>query len=291
MSHYALWWIGATAIGAVVGSFLNVVMARWPRGESLIWPGSHCPACGRAIRPWHNVPVLSWLALRGRCWDCRARIPIRYLGVEVTTTLVFAALAWRFDPSAEAVLAMIFAAALIAAAGIDFDCGILPDGITVGGLLLCLSVVPAVRVWEGAAAGPTWGLALLGAATGGGMFWTVGFAHARLCAAQGRRFPHWPGEEEDFPGPWHLDYWIWFPGIGFGDIKLFAMIGAFLGPWGVLETAVAASLLGLLFGLGHALWKGDWEAPFGFGPPIAMGSLLALLTPSHPFLQVGFGIP
>ena len=120
------------------------------------------------------------------------------------------------------------------------------------------------------------------------MFWAVGFLHARCCAAQARRFAHWPGEGEEFPAPRSLDYWIWFPGLGFGDIKLFAMIGAFLGPAGVLETALAASLLGLLCGVGHALWKGDWGAPFGFGPPIAAGSLLVLLAPP---LLPGLGIP
>ena len=86
-----LWF---TFLGACIGSFLNVVLYRLPRGESLIHPGSHCPGCGHPIRWYHNVPVLGWLMLRGRCYDCKAKISARYPLVEATVAVVFAALAW-----------------------------------------------------------------------------------------------------------------------------------------------------------------------------------------------------
>ena len=124
----------------------------------------------------------------------------------------------------------------------------------------------------------------VGALVGGGVLWTVGFVHARVSVATGRRFPHWPGEGEELPRPSGLDYWIWFPGLGFGDVKLLAMIGAVLGPAGVLETIVAASLFGLLLGLGWAAVTRNWNAPFGFGPAIAVGALLVLLIPHRPLI-------
>lgn len=276
--------VASGCLGALVGSFLNVVIYRLPRDESLVRPGSRCPACGRAIRPWHNVPVLGWLWLRGRCRDCGARISPRYPLIETLTALLFAAAAWRFGWSASAPIAMAFAAALIAASGIDFDHQLIPDEISLGGLALGLTLVPALRVWEGASWQLAWTHALSGALLGAGLLWGVGFAHARWCAARGRRFEHWPGEGEDFPGPASADYWTWFPGMGFGDVKLLAMIGSVLGPVGVIQCVVAAALLGLLMGLVWVVVRRDVGAPFGFGPALAAGALVVLLAPLPSFL-------
>lgn len=272
----------AFVIGSLVGSFLNVVIHRLPLGQSIVHPGSHCPACGHAIRPWHNVPVLGWLLLRGKCHDCGARISIRYPLVELATALLFAAVAERFGPSPLGWMWMAFVAALFAAAAIDIDHRIIPDEISLGGLVAGLTVAPALQVWEGAAASAAWMHAGLGALLGGGLLWIVGFAHARVCAAGGRRFEHWPGDGEDFPKPASLDYWTWFPGMGFGDVKLLAMIGAFLGPVGVVVTLVAASFVGLLFGVGWAIARRGFGSPFGFGPMLAAGALVALLVPLGP---------
>jgi leader peptidase (prepilin peptidase)/N-methyltransferase len=269
----------AGVLGALVGSFLNVVIHRLPRGESIVRPGSRCPACGRAIRPWHNVPVLAWLALRGRCHDCGTRIPARYPLVEAGTAALFVLIALRFGAAPSTALWMGFAAVLLAAALIDFDHRIIPDELSLGGLVAGLTLMPAAQVFEGAAAADAWRHALAGAALGGGLLWVVGFLHARVCAAAGRRFEHWPGEDEDFPRRFSLDWWTWFPGMGFGDVKLLAMIGAFVGPVGVVWTIVAASLLGLLFGLVWALARRGLAAPFGFGPMLAFGALLAVLVP------------
>lgn len=269
----------AGVLGALVGSFLNVVIHRLPRGESIVRPGSHCPACGRAIRPWHNVPVLAWLALRGRCRDCGARIPVRYPLVEAGTALLFAGLALRFGPVPSTMLWFAFGAILLAAALIDMDHQIIPDELSLGGLAVGLTLMPAAQVWEGAPASAAWAHAGAGALLGGGLLWLVGFLHARACAAAGRRFDHWPGEGEGYPRPGSLDWWTWFPGMGFGDVKLLAMIGAFVGPVGVVTTIVAASLVGLVFGVAWAVLRRGLGTPFGFGPMLAFGALLAVLVP------------
>lgn len=269
----------AFVIGSLVGSFLNVVIHRLPRGESVVSPGSRCPACGKAIRPWHNVPVLGWLWLRGRCRDCGLPISARYPLVELTTAVLFALLAQRFGPSPLAWMWMGFAAALFAAAAIDADHRIIPDEISLGGLALGLTLAPALQVWSGADARAAWIHAGSGALLGGGLLWIVGFAHARLCAVMGRRFEHWPGDDDAFPRPGSLDYWTWFPGMGFGDVKLLAMIGAFLGPLGVVQTIVAASAIGLVFGIAWIVARRGAATPFGFGPMLAMGALVTLLYP------------
>lgn len=264
----------AVALGAIVGSFLNVVVHRLPRGESVVHPGSHCPACGHAVRPWDNVPVLAWLWLRGRCRDCGVPISIRYPLVELVTALLFGAVALRFGATPMACVWMLFGAALLAAALIDLDHRIIPDEISLGGLVLGLTAVPAARTLEGFAFADAWLHAAIGAALGGGLLWIVGFVHARVSAALGRRFEHWPEEGEDYPRPGSVDYWVWFPGMGFGDVKLLAMIGAFLGPQGVVVTLVAASAVGLAFGLVWAAVRRSFASPFGFGPALAVGALL-----------------
>ena len=98
-----------------------------------------------------------------------------------------------------------------------------------------------------------------------------------MCALAGRRFAHWPEEDGEYPRPGSLDYWTWFPGMGFGDVKLLAMIGAFVGPTGVVQTLVAASLAGLVFGLAWSAAHRSFSAPFGFGPMLAAGALAAVL--------------
>jgi leader peptidase (prepilin peptidase)/N-methyltransferase len=269
------------ALGLIVGSFLNVVIHRLPRGESIVSPGSRCPGCGHAITPLENVPVLSYLVLRGRCRGCGAHISFRYPAVELLTGTLFLAIALRYGLSPMTPLWWGFAAALVAAALIDFDYRIIPDEISLGGLVVALVCVPALQVATGLALGEAAAHTALGALFGGAALWLVGFVHARISVAAGRQFPHWPGEGEELPRPTSLDYWTWFPGVGFGDVKLLAMIGAVLGPLGVLETILVASVAGLLFGLGWALATRQWNAPFGFGPAIAFGALFVLLAPFH----------
>lgn len=271
----------AFALGLVVGSFLNVVIHRVPRGESIVRPGSRCPGCGHRIAAWENVPVLSYLWLRGRCRGCGAAISPRYPLVELLTAGVFGLLIAVQGVSWMTPLWLVFAAALIAVAAIDFDHRVIPDEISLGGLAVGLIAVPALRALEGV---PYFGALLesgLGALLGGGLLWTVGFAHARISTALGRSFDHWPGEGEELPRPSDLDYWVWFPGLGFGDVKLLAMIGAFVGPYGVVETILAAALVGLLLGLGWVALERNWSSPFGFAPAIAIGAIGVLISPVH----------
>ncbi len=271
----------AFLLGLAIGSFLNVVIYRLPRGESLLHPGSHCPACNAKIAPWENVPVLAYLWLGGRCRRCGARIALRYPLVELLTGVIFAAIAARYGPIAMTLVWLAFAAAMISAAAIDFDHRIIPDEISLGGLLVALAAVPAAQWLDGT---PYWDAlqrSAFGALLGAGALWVVGFAHARVASAMGRRFDHWPGEGESVPRPGSLDYWTWFPGVGFGDVKLLAMIGAVIGPLGVLEAILAASLAGLVLGIAWAAVTRQWNAPFGFAPALAAGALLVVLSPVH----------
>jgi leader peptidase (prepilin peptidase)/N-methyltransferase len=266
-------------LGLLVGSFLNVVAYRLPKGESVVHPRSRCPACGRAIRAHENVPLLSWLWLRGRCRGCAAPISARYPALELATGLVFAAIVAVHGPRPESLALFVLAGLLIAAAAIDFDHHIIPDEISVGGLVAGLLLAPAAAWLEGATFADAVLPSLAGAALGFSCLWIVGFLHARVSALSGRTFPHWPGEGEGFPTPGSLDYWTWFPGMGFGDVKLVAMIGAFLGPAGVVETIVLSAVAGLLLGLAWMAWRRDWNAPFGFGPALALGAILVVLLP------------
>jgi prepilin signal peptidase PulO-like enzyme (type II secretory pathway) len=142
-----------------------------------------------------------------------------------------------------------------------------------------LVAVPALSALEGGLFAMALQRSLLGAFLGGGSLWLVGFVHARISVAMGRTFEHWPGEGEEVPKLNSADYWLWFPGVGFGDVKLLAMIGAVLGPMGVLETILLASVSGLVLGLGWAMATRRLAAPFGFGPAIAAGALVVLLVP------------
>ena len=198
MSLFAAWprevWIAtAFVFGLVIGSFLNVVIHRLPRGASLSWPGSHCPACAAPVRWYDNVPLLSYLWLRARCRHCKARISWRYPAVELVTGLLFAAIVWRHGLDPMTPLWCAFAAALVACAVIDFDHQIIPDEISVGGLGLALVLVPLVRTAAGDDLWSAVARSAGGAALGGGLFWLVGFVHARVSTSLGRRFEHWPG--------------------------------------------------------------------------------------------------
>jgi leader peptidase (prepilin peptidase)/N-methyltransferase len=264
----------AFALGLAVGSFLNVVIHRLPRGESIVSPRSRCPSCRTPIAARHNVPLLSYLWLRARCHACRAPISPRYPAIELVAGVAFTVLFAAHGVSPVTPLWWAFAAALIAAAAIDFDEGVIPDEISLGGLALGLGLLPVARWLDGAPYGLVLAHGALGSALGAGSLWVVGFAHARLSVALGRSFPHWPGEGEAPPRPASLDYWLWFPGLGFGDVKLLGMVGAFLGPAGAVQTILLASLLGLPLGLWLARRSGGLAAPFGFGPAIAAAALV-----------------
>jgi leader peptidase (prepilin peptidase)/N-methyltransferase len=229
----------ALALGATIGSFLNVVVARLPRGESLVSPGSYCPACRAPIRWFDNLPLVSFLVLRGRCRHCRGRIAWRYPLIEGATAALFALAAWRFGLRPEALVpAWVFVAALVAVTAIDLEHQLIPDRITLPGIgvgFVTSLVNPSV----------SWLDSLLGIAFGGGVLFVI------IVASRG--------------------------GMGGGDMKLGAMIGAFIG-WQLLAlTLLLAVILGgviattlLITGLKKR------KDPIPFGPFLASSALVSL---------------
>lgn len=249
-SQQAAFWLAPTPVsvafvfvlGLCLGSFLNVVIHRLPRGLSLAHPPSHCPACGLPVRPWHNLPLLGWILLRGRCADCGAPIPIRYPAVELLGGALTLLAVFAFPSPILSVSALWLFLSLTAVLWIDLEHRIIPDEISLGGTALGL----ALSHWTVGLPG-----ALLGAAAGAGGLFLVGWLYERL---RGRE------------------------GMGMGDVKLAAMLGAFLGLPGIALTVLAASFFGAAVGIALVLSRrgtGATALPFGsFLAPAAMLSLL-----------------
>lgn len=234
-----------TLIGLVVGSYLNVVVYRLPRGLSTVTPGSSCPHCGEAVRALDNLPVVSFLALAGRCRSCRARISWRYPLVELATTGLFVACAWVFGQPAQAAVAALFCALMLALALIDLEHMLLPDKLTLPGIACGLALQPwidQVRILD----------AMLGTLIGAGLLILL------------------------------INVWYWWreeEGMGLGDVNLLAMIGAFLGWQGVLVALFAGALAGALVGLAlMTVRRIDLTSKLPFGTFLAFGALIALFS-------------
>jgi leader peptidase (prepilin peptidase)/N-methyltransferase len=235
-------------LGLAVGSFLNVVIWRVPRGESIVSPPSHCPACDVEITARDNVPVFAWLMLRGRCRSCNARISMRYPLVEAVTAALFAAIAVKVGPHAALPAFLYLAAIAVALALIDLDTYKLPNVIVlpsylVGGALLG---VAALVDHDGHAALR----ALAGMAIYYGAFFALWFAYPR--------------------------------GMGFGDVKLAGVLGLYLGyfGWGVLAVgAFGGVLLGGIIGIALMLFAGAGrKSKIPYGPFMLTGALLAIFV-------------
>ena len=235
----------AAAFGLVIGSYLNVVIHRLPREESTVLPRSRCPRCGALLRAFDNVPLLSFLLLRGRCRQCQAPISWRYPLVEAATGALFVACLETFSLGWRAVVAAAFGAALLALAAIDLEHYLLPDAITLPGIAVGLLV--SLRAdWI------DWRDALVGVALGGGGLWLLRQAWLLL------------RHEE---------------GMGLGDVKMLAMVGAFLGWQGVLVTVFLGSLAGALVGLALiAAGRLDLGSRLPFGVFLAGGAMVALFA-------------
>ncbi|HEU0300443.1 MAG TPA: prepilin peptidase [Longimicrobium sp.] len=218
----------AALIGACVGSFLNVCVYRWPEDQSVISPPSACPSCGTRIRWYDNVPVLGWLWLRGRCRSCGARISIQYPLVELLTAALWVMAAWRFGLSWQALSTALFFTILLGIALSDARTYIIPDQFTLGGLVLGLAL-------SFAPGGIGWKDAFLGAALGYALLWFVGWAGEKAFRKEA---------------------------MGGGDIKMMAMVGAFLGPIGVALTIFLGALFGVLIFTPISLRTGKL-VPFG----------------------------
>ncbi|MCG3176237.1 MAG: Type 4 prepilin-like proteins leader peptide-processing enzyme [Candidatus Omnitrophica bacterium] len=236
----------AALLGACVGSFLNVCIVRLPEDRSIVFPASHCVACKKPIR-WHdNIPVLSYVLLRGRCRDCRAGISWVYPAVELAGAALFALFYTTFGLTPAGVVYLSMALALLVETVIDMRYQIIPDEITLPGMVIGLivsTVWPSLHgseVWWGGALA-----SLAGLLAGGGFLYLAGTLAEKILKKEA---------------------------MGGGDVKLLAMIGAVIGWQGVLWTVLASSFTGAIAGLTLRWTTGEERIPFG--PYLALGAVL-----------------
>jgi len=259
-----------TLMGAMIGSFLNVVIHRVPRGQSIVLPSSACPACGAAIHFYDNIPILSFLILRGRCRSCRAPISPRYPAVEALCALLFALVTWRDGLSFALPFDIAFAAAMLALVFIDSEHMILPNAITYPGIIFALITRVAVPYLGGAShlddlpylisvfpAVPVWGVSLIGAAigalAGGGSLWLMGFIWEKLRGVEA---------------------------MGMGDVKMMLMVGAFLG-WRLAGLTIFIGVFtGALAGIALMFRRGrrNLQMMLPFGIFLGIGAVVSLLA-------------
>ena len=230
--------------GALIGSFLNVCILRMPEGKSIVFPGSHCPRCQTPIRFYDNLPLLSYLLLGGKCRHCKASISIQYPIVEGITALSSLFLWIKFGVSLSYFFYFSFIAALIVITVIDLYHQIIPDVISLPGIgvgLLGALLLPQVTFLN----------ALIGVIAGGGSLFLVATIYQWLFKREG---------------------------MGGGDVKLLAMIGAFLGWRAVILTILLSSFVGSIVGITLILIKGrDFKYAIPFGPFLALGAIISLL--------------
>ena len=245
--------ISVFCFGLIIGSFLNVCIVRIPEGKSIVLPSSACPKCGAKIRPYDNIPVLSWLFLRGKCRDCKTQISAMYPLVELLTGILFWGCYRAFGSTVETLKWAVFSAIVIVLVFTDLRERILPDVVNYTGFGLGLAVSLGAHPSDGTAGWlarhtlpfslpvPVISLldALFGAAIGAGLLWAVAEVYFRL---RGRE------------------------GMGMGDVKMMLMVGTFLGIKRTLLTIFAGSLLGSVLGLAFILARrkgSSYELPFG----------------------------
>jgi leader peptidase (prepilin peptidase)/N-methyltransferase len=255
----------AALFGLIIGSFLNVVIYRLPReGMSIVRPRSRCPQCGHQLAWYENLPIVSWLLQGGRCRSCRAGIPLRYPLVELLTAVLFFLSFVRLHPTDDP-LALGFVraaalAALVAVSYIDFDHRIIPDEISIPGMVLapiaCLFVPALMRhekLYDDVASATNehvagLALSLAGAVVGAGIIWGVGFLGRLVFKKEA---------------------------MGFGDVKLMGLIGGLVGPEGVFLAFLIGVVSGAFFGIAYFLVTRDRYIPFG--PFLALGGGALLL--------------
>ena len=263
-----MWYIISIIFGALVGSFLNVCIFRLPKEESIIWPGSHCPRCKKPINFYDNIPLISYLLLRGKCRYCKKPISFQYPLIEGITALCSLFLIMRFGPSLSYLIYFAFVAALIVITVIDLYHQIIPDVISLPGIgagllaswflpnpsfldsLLRFLVFQASRIGVNLITHISFVDGLLGFLLGGASLFLVMQLYFYLRKSEG---------------------------MGGGDIKLLAMIGAFLGWKAVILTILLSSLIGSIVGITIMIWKGkDLKYAIPFGPFLSLGAVVAL---------------
>ena len=231
--------------GVIIGSFLNVCIYRLPRNLSIVRPPSSCPTCGEPIHAYDNIPVLSYLLLKGRCRDCGGAISIRYLAIEFMTGVFFVMLLWLFGLSIELPVYMLFVSLLIVISFIDLEFTIIPDILSLGGLIAGLAVSffrPNLGIID----------SVLGVLLGGGVLWAIAFFYELIRKREG---------------------------MGGGDIKLLGMIGAFCGIQGVIFTLIAGSFVGALVGIPLTFKKQEGMTyALPFGPFLSFGAFVYIIA-------------
>jgi leader peptidase (prepilin peptidase)/N-methyltransferase len=231
----------ATLVGAVIGSFLNVCIFRLPLGRSVVWPGSSCESCRRELSWYENLPIVSWVVLGAKCRTCRAPLSARHPIIEALTALMFGLGAWYYGPTLLLASRLVFGCGLIVLFAIDLEHHLLPNAITLPGVAVGFAFSFLTE--------PGWLASLLGILVGGGALWLVAEVYYRV------------RHEE---------------GLGMGDVKMLAMIGAFVGWKLTLMTLMMASLAGSFVGLALiASRKGSLKYALPFGTFLAMGAALA----------------
>ncbi len=244
-------------LGAVIGSFLNVCIYRIPRSQSIVFPGSHCPTCGKSIAFYDNIPILSYLLLRGKCRNCRAPISFRYPLVEALNAAFYLILFSKFGWAPDTWMYGFFVSALIVISFIDLDFRIIPDRLSLGGILLGFAASFLIRR-------VTPLQSLFGILLGGGFLFLVASLYEKIAHKEG---------------------------MGGGDIKLLAMIGAFLGwqaiPFVILVSSFVGAFLGIIMII---ILKKDAKFAIPFGPFLSFGAILYLFIGQeivHWYLNLG----
>jgi leader peptidase (prepilin peptidase)/N-methyltransferase len=246
IGDWRLLYPGAFALGLVLGSFANVVIYRLPRGRSVAYPPSSCPGCGTPIKPWDNMPIVSYLLLEGKCRACGAHISAKYPLVEAANGLLFFLVAFRYGASLSTLFHFALATALVIITFIDLEFQIIPDEITIPGTLMAL-IAGWLFLADPFSRNTPLGIkaSLIGAASGFGLYYII------AVISKG--------------------------GMGGGDIKMMAMVGAALGWKGVLLTTFSGSLLGSAAGIYLMAFRGRGrKTKIPFGPFLAIGALISL---------------
>jgi leader peptidase (prepilin peptidase) / N-methyltransferase len=231
----------AALVGAVIGSFLNVCIYRLPLGQSVVWPASSCESCRRELSWYENLPIVSWAALGAKCRTCGAPLSIRHPIIEALTAVMFAAAAWYYGPTILLLSRLVFGCILIVLFAIDLEHHLLPNVITLPGIVIGFAFSFVTE--------PGWTASLIGVVFGGGILWAIAEGYYRL------------RHEE---------------GLGMGDVKMLAMIGAFIGWQLTIVTLMMASFAGAFIGLALiASGKGGMKYALPFGTFLALGAAVA----------------
>lgn len=268
-SEVILLYIFSFIFGSIIGSFLNVCIYRLPKEESIVYPGSHCTSCKRSINFYHNIPILSYIFLKGRCSYCNSEIPFIYPTIETLTGLLFVATLWRFGLGPDTIFYLVFICGLIVITFVDLKHMIIPNVITYPGIIVGILYNALITNWQNSlelVSNFSFGIlnffellneipildSLFGVILGGGILLLIAYTYEIIKKRQG---------------------------MGMGDVKLLALIGAFLGWQGVFFVIFSSSILGSVVGLSIIIARrGDLKYALPFGPFLSIAAIIYIFT-------------